>query len=114
MRLNAPSWIYAPAIFLSSALIFLLQPIAAKSILPWFGGSAGVWTACMLFFQTVLLLGYLYAYGITRYLNSRAQTVVHLALLVASLPPLPAHLADLGVFTIVDHPVPPLLPALGL
>src|SRR5262249_31091622 len=80
---------YAPPIFLSSALLFLLQPVAAKAILPSFGGSAGVWTACMLFFQAVLLLGYAYAYCITRYLSSRSQTMVHLALLALSLALLP-------------------------
>src|SRR5678816_1779517 len=114
MRLNDPRWIYAPAIFLSSALLFLLQPMAAKAILPWFGGSAGVWTACMLFFQTVLLLGYLYAYGITRYLSSRAQTVVHLALLIVSLAMFPVNLSGRGSFTAVDHPVPRILAALGV
>jgi hypothetical protein len=76
--------LYASAIFLSSALLFLCQPMMAKVILPWFGGSAGVWTACMLFFQVVLLLGYLYAYGITRYLSARGQAGVHIALLIAS------------------------------
>src|SRR5437660_4143798 len=114
MRLNDARGIYAPAIFLSSGLLFLLQPMAAKAILPWFGGSAGVWTACMLFFQTVLLLGYLYAYGITRYLNSRAQTLVHLALLVLTLVILPVNLANRGNFTGVDHPVPRILVALGI
>ena len=114
MRLDDARGIYAPAIFLSSALLFLLQPIAAKAILPWFGGSAGVWTACMLFFQAVLLLGYLYAYGITRYLSSRSQTVVHLALLVLSLAILPVNLADRGNFTRVDSPVPRILAALGV
>lgn len=114
MRLNDPRWIYAPAIFLSSALLFLLQPMAAKAILPWFGGSAGVWTACMLFFQTVLLLGYLYAYGITRYLSSRVQTVVHLALLIVSLAMFPVNLSGRGSFTAVDHPVPRILAALGV
>lgn len=112
MRLNDARGIYAPAIFLSSALLFLLQPVAAKAILPWFGGSAGVWTACMLFFQAVLLLGYLYAYCITRYLSSRAQTVVHLALLALSLALLPVHLSDRGSFG-ADHPVPRILATLG-
>ena len=50
--------LYGGTIFLSSLLLFLIQPIMAKAILPWFGGSAGVWTSAMLFFQIVLLLGY--------------------------------------------------------
>ena len=113
MRLNDARGIYAPAIFLSSALLFLLQPMAAKAILPWFGGSAGVWTACMLFFQLVLLLGYLYAYGITRCLSSRAQVVVHLALLVLSLTMLPVNLANRWNFAGADNPVPRILAMLG-
>ena len=54
--------IYAATIFLSSFLLFLVQPLIAKLILPWFGGSAAVWTTCMLFFQALLLAGYGYAH----------------------------------------------------
>jgi SAM-dependent methyltransferase len=81
--------LYSLTISCSSALLFLVQPIVAKAILPRFGGSAGVWVTCMLFFQTVLLLGYLYAYGIARRLPAKLQTAVHLALLLASLTALP-------------------------
>ncbi len=49
----------------SSVLLFSVQPIMAKTLLPRFGGSAGVWVTCMLFFQVMLLTGYLYAYGMT-------------------------------------------------
>ena len=52
---------YAGTIFLSAFLLFLVQPIIAKQILPWFGGSAAVWTTCLVFFQSVLLAGYAYA-----------------------------------------------------
>jgi Spermidine synthase len=83
--------VYAAAIFFSSALLFLSQPMMAKAILPWFGGSAGVWTACMLFFQVVLLLGYLYAYWVTRYLSARAQAAAHITLLFVSLAMLPVN-----------------------
>jgi len=91
MRLNRDRLLYASTIFTSSALLFLVQPMMAKAILPRFGGSAGVWTACMLFFQVVLLAGYAYAYGITRYLGHRAQAAVHVALLIASLAMLPVN-----------------------
>ena len=57
---------YAATIFLSSFLLFLVQPLIARLILPWFGGSAAVWTTCMLFFQVVLLAGYAYAHQIGR------------------------------------------------
>ncbi|HEY2015191.1 MAG TPA: hypothetical protein VGH38_16895, partial [Bryobacteraceae bacterium] len=80
---------YSLTIACSSLLLFLVQPIIAKAILPRFGGSAGVWVTCMLFFQVVLLIGYLYSYLVTHYLNRKAQTVVHLALLVASMAALP-------------------------
>jgi SAM-dependent methyltransferase len=80
--------LYALTITASSALLFLVQPMIAKAILPRFGGSAGVWVACMLFFQVTLLAGYLYAYWITR-LHRRAQTAIHLALLALSLWTLP-------------------------
>ena len=91
MRLLSHRLVYAAAIFFSAALLFLSQPMMAKAILPWFGGSAGVWTACMLFFQVVLLLGYLYAYWITRYLSARAQAAAHITLLLVSLAMLPVN-----------------------
>jgi hypothetical protein len=73
----------------SAALLFAIQPIVAKSLLPRFGGSAGVWVTCMMFFQIVLLLGYLYSFWITRYPGPRTRTAVHLALLLLSLSALP-------------------------
>ena len=50
--------LYAVTIFVSAFLLFLVQPVVAKQILPWFGGSAAVWTTCLVFFQTALLAGY--------------------------------------------------------
>jgi SAM-dependent methyltransferase/MFS family permease len=79
---------YAATIFLSSFLLFLVQPIIAKQILPWFGGSAGVWTTCLVFFQSVLLAGYAYADWTTR-LGPRRQAYLHVALLALSLASLP-------------------------
>ncbi len=79
---------YAATIFLSSFLLFLVQPIIAKQILPWFGGSAAVWTTCLVFFQSVLLAGYAYADWTTR-LGARRQAMLHVALLVLSLLCLP-------------------------
>jgi len=69
---------------LGAFLLFQVQPLLAKRILPWFGGSAAVWTACMLFFQLMLLLGYFYAHGLQR-LPLRRQVQVHGALLAVSL-----------------------------
>ena len=79
---------YAGTIFLSAFLLFLVQPIIAKQILPWFGGSAAVWTTCLVFFQSILLAGYAYADLGTR-LGPRRQTLLHVALLALSLLTLP-------------------------
>jgi hypothetical protein len=65
-----------------------VQPLIAKQILPWFGGSAGVWTTCLVFFQSVLLAGYAYADWTTR-LGARRQALIHVLLLAASLATLP-------------------------
>src|SRR5262245_35213516 len=84
---------YGATIFLSSFLLFLVQPLIAKQILPWFGGTAAVWTTCMLFFQMLLLAGYAYAHATNAKLAPRAQAVLHTILLAASLfilPILPA------------------------
>jgi hypothetical protein len=85
--------LYAVTIFLSAFLLFQVQPLIAKIILPWFGGSAAVWSAAMLFFQLILLAGYTYAHLLIRYLKARQQMAVHLTMLVVScvlLPILPS------------------------
>lgn len=81
--------LYASTIAASSFLLFLIQPILAKQILPWFGGSAAVWTTCLVFFQFVLLFGYTYAHWTTRRLPARVQVIVHALLLLLSLAFLP-------------------------
>jgi len=81
--------LYAATIFLSAFLLFLVQPVIAKQILPWFGGAASVWAICLVFFQSVLLAGYAYSDWTTRLLAPRKQAWLHIALLVASLAVLP-------------------------
>lgn len=81
--------LYAATIAASAFLLFLVQPIIAKQILPWFGGSAAVWTTCVFFFQFLLLAGYAYAHALVRYLPARPQLVVHVTLLAGSLVALP-------------------------
>jgi len=76
-------------VFLGAFLLFLLEPLFAKLILPWFGGSASVWATCLVFFQSALLLGYLYADITTRRLTPRRQSLLHIVLLLASLALLP-------------------------
>lgn len=80
---------YALAIFTGAFLLFQVQPLIGKYILPWFGGSPGVWTTCLLFFQVLLLGGYAYAHYSSRHLKPRQQALLHLGLLGLSLLALP-------------------------
>lgn len=79
----------AVTVLLSAFLVFQVQPIVSKMILPWFGGGASVWTTCLLFFQLVLLAGYGYAFVLNRLFSMRQQAVVHLILVSATLLLLP-------------------------
>src|SRR5215471_14692702 len=81
--------LYAGTVFLSAFLLFQIQPIIAKMILPWFGGSSAVWSTCMLFFQTILLLGYLYAHWLQGRFHPPREALTHTALLASSLFALP-------------------------
>lgn len=83
-----PRWLplaYAAAIFTSAFLLFQVQPLVSKHILPWFGGSAAVWTTCLLFFQTLLFFGYSYAHLIHSRLSIRGQVATHLGLILAAI-----------------------------
>ncbi len=72
----------AATVLVSAFLLFQVQPMVSKMILPWFGGSPSVWTVCMLFFQAFLLAGYSYAHALERLPRSRPAGLIHLALLV--------------------------------
>jgi hypothetical protein len=76
---------FALTIFLGAFLVFQVQPIVAKALLPWFGGTPGVWTTCMLFFQVLLLAGYGWAHGLVSRLGPRAQVLAHLGLVSLAL-----------------------------
>lgn len=80
---------YAATIFLSAFLLFQVQPLLGKYILPWFGGSPAVWTTCMLVFQVLLFAGYAYAHVTTQYLSPRHQGYLHVLLLMIALMTLP-------------------------
>jgi spermidine synthase len=82
-------FLYAATIFVSAFLLFLVQPIIAKQILPWFGGAAAVWTTCLVFFQVTLLGGYAYSDLVVHRLRPRVQIGAHVALLALSLALLP-------------------------
>ncbi|HJX85855.1 MAG TPA: hypothetical protein VJ723_16060, partial [Candidatus Angelobacter sp.] len=79
------NWACALAIFLGSCLLFLVEPMVAKRLLPLLGGSSAVWITCLVFFQIALLLGYLLAHWLVTYLKPRAQAGTYGALLAAGL-----------------------------
>jgi spermidine synthase len=107
-------WIYSFAIFLSAFLLFQVQPLIGKFVLPWFGGMPSVWTTCMLFFQLLLFGGYAYAHLATRWLAPRSQSIVHGILLAAAcllLPIIPSDsLKPLGT----EEPISRIIVVLGL
>lgn len=82
---SAKTVVFAGTIFLSAFLLFSIEPLMAKRILPWFGGSSAVWATCLVFYQTALLVGYFYALLLTRWAAPRVQSYVHIALLAGSL-----------------------------
>ena len=86
---RAAAVLFGPAILTSALLLFAVQPLIARYLLPWFGGGPGVWTTCMLFFQALLLGGYLYAHLSVRHLGTRGQVVLHLLLLASALALIP-------------------------
>lgn len=79
------SLLFAVAVFVSAFLLFQVQPLISKAILPWFGGTPSVWTTCMLFFQVLLCGGYLYSHLVTSRLTPRQQGLVHCGVLLISL-----------------------------
>jgi|GEM_PF-3039461 hypothetical protein len=81
--------LFALTVFLSAFLLFQIQPMVAKMILPWFGGASSVWSTCLVFFQAELLLGYLYVHWLHETLAPRRQALLHAALLLLSLLALP-------------------------
>jgi spermidine synthase len=106
--------LYAAGIFLSSFLLFLVQPLVARLILPWFGGSAAVWTTCMLFFQVLLLAGYAYAHACNARLAPRAQALVHTLLLGAAVATLPIAPGESWKPTGAEEPVSYILMLLSV
>ncbi|HET6841409.1 MAG TPA: fused MFS/spermidine synthase [Candidatus Angelobacter sp.] len=98
------TWICAGAIFLGSCLLFFVEPMAAKQLLPLLGGSASVWTTCLVFFQTTLLLGYLLAHWLVTSFRPRAQAAMYLGLLAVALALLLA-VRPLSFHAATEHPV---------
>src|SRR5574340_20053 len=105
--------LYAAAIFAGALLLFLVQPVVAKSILPWFGGAAGVWATSMVFFQTALLAGYAYAHWLARRFSGKTQAAIHTVLQVVSLAALPLAPGAYWTKLAGDHPFAAILALLA-
>lgn len=96
--------LFATTVFLSAFLLFQIQPIVGKMILPWFGGSSSVWSVCIVFFQAALLLGYAYVHWLHEKLPARQQVLVHGGLLLLSLAMLPVAADPSWKGTALTHP----------
>ena len=101
--------LYSTTLMLSAALVFMVQPMFARFVLPLLGGTSAVWTTAMLFFQTVLLLAYLYAHWSTRRFGPRRQAAVHLVLAFGALAVLPLGVPGGWTPPLESSPIPWLL-----
>jgi spermidine synthase len=97
--------LYLAIIFVSAFLLFQVQPLIAKLILPYFGGGAAIWTACLLFFQAFLLLGYFYAHCLTQLKSVKLQLTIHLGLIVSSVLFLPIGINMFTETSLVNSPL---------
>ncbi|GGF33721.1 hypothetical protein GCM10011611_44970 [Aliidongia dinghuensis] len=104
--------LFGVTLFTGAALLFWIQLVVSKMLLPVLGGSAAVWNTCMVFFQVALLLGYLYAHGSIRRLSGRFMVFLHPVLLLAAASLLPVSVAGLGDPPDDANPIPWLLRAL--
>lgn len=101
--------LHLTVVFLAAFLLFQVQPLVAKLILPLFGGGAAIWTACLFFFQAFLLLGYMYSHFVTKLNSMSKQAAVHAILLVASLYFLPVTLVEVDILSGVDSAMKEIL-----
>ncbi len=107
-------WLFAGTLFLSAALLFTVQPMFARLVLPYLGGAPSVWTTCVLFYQSALLGGYLYAHLLVERLRLRRQVLVHLALILVVLLILPPAIPEGWTPPTAASPVPALLGLLAM
>jgi SAM-dependent methyltransferase len=106
---NAAVALFGFATFAGASLLFLVQPMLGKVLLPRLGGVPAVWNTCLVFFQAVLLLGYLYAHASIRWLGVRRQAVLHLGLLLLGLALLPIRVPEPSLAAPAGNPVGELL-----
>src|SRR5207249_1273947 len=106
--------VYATTIFVTAALLFLVQPMFARMVLPLLGGSPAVWNTCLVFYQAALLAGYLYAHATTSWLGARRQAALHVGLVLVPLLSLPIAIPSDWTPPATDNPIPWLLALLGV
>jgi len=111
---TAPPALFALTVFTSAALVFLVQPMVAKLVLPLLGGSPSVWNTSMAFFQLALLAGYFYAHLLQRIPSVRGQAIAHIAALIVAAVALPLRVNGLAGPPSSEHPNLWLLAVLGL
>src|SRR5882724_7266295 len=104
-RSHTITLLFAPTIFLSAFLLFCSEPMVGKMMLPLLGGAASVWITCLLFFQLMLLAGYVYAHLLERFATVRLQIVVHSAMMLGALAFLPLHFSAHPDETASSHPM---------
>jgi hypothetical protein len=105
--------LFIVAILASSFLIFLVQPMVGKRILPWFGGTPSVWTLCLAFYQTTLFVGYAYAHLLIRFASPNLQLGIHCALIGAAFVSLPVLPGEVWRSGLVTNPSVEILTMLG-
>lgn len=98
--------VFSLTLFVSASLLFLVQPMLGKLLLPYLGGTPAVWNACMVFFQVLLLAGYLYAHALSRWFSLRTQWLIHGGILLAPLAPLLVWQFDVGLIAQDWRPPP--------
>src|SRR5688572_23833403 len=108
-RVSALVWVFGGTLFLSAALLFLVEPAFAKMVLPYLGGSPAVWNTCVVFFQAAMLAGYAYAHILSRHLPLRAQVAIHLMLVAVVAAVLPIAIPDGWTPSVDRSPIPSLL-----
>lgn len=109
LRDGAPVALFATAIFVNAALLFTVEPMFSKMVLPLLGGTPAVWNTCMLFFQAMLLAGYAYAWAVSRWMGLRRQLQFHVGLLLVSLITIPIRVAPGWTPSAGGAPVPWLI-----
>ena len=103
-RMPAPPWLYAMAVFASAGLVFLVEPMIARMVLPRLGGSSAVWNTSLAFFQAALLAGYAYAHALQRLASIRAQMATHIVVLVLAALALPLRISEMFGPPSLDQP----------